>query len=121
MNMLSGWFHVVVHICRPSSSMAIISIISTGTATFIASMLLTGEELYREKMGQTRSFTASPVASDGNLFIVDDEGTVYVVKAGPTYELVGTSELGGISMTAPALTDGIIFFRTVDKLIAVGK
>ena len=82
---------------------------------------LTGEELYREKMGQTRSFTASPVASDGNLFIVDDEGTVYVVKAGPTYELVGTSELGGISMTAPALTDGIIFFRTVDKLIAVGK
>ena len=82
---------------------------------------LTGVEIYREKLGQARSFTASPVASDGRIFIIDDEGTVYTVKAGPVFELLETSELGGISMTAPSITDGIIYFRTVDKLIAVGK
>ena len=62
-----------------------------------------------------------PVASDGRINLVDDDGTVYVVKAGPSYELISTSEPGGVSMTAPALTDGIIFFRTVDKLVSVGK
>ena len=82
---------------------------------------LTGEDIYREKLGQARSFTASPVASDGRLFIVDDEGTVYTVKAGAGFEIIATSELGGISMTAPSITDGIIYYRTVDRLIAVGK
>ena len=82
---------------------------------------LTGAELYRQKLGGTRSFTASPVASDGKVYMVDDDGTVYVLKSGPSYELIATSELGGISMTVPAITDGMIYFRTVDKLIAIGK
>lgn len=82
---------------------------------------LTGEEIYRQKLGDTRSFTASPVASDGRLWAVDDEGTVYVVKTGREFELLSTSELGGISMTAPSITDGMIYFRTVDRLIAVGR
>ncbi|MBE0674993.1 MAG: PQQ-like beta-propeller repeat protein, partial [Bacteroidales bacterium] len=82
---------------------------------------LTGEEIYRQKIGETRSFTASPVASDGKIWVVDDEGTVYIIKAGREYELLATAELGGISMTVPAITDGMIFFRTVNKLIAVGK
>lgn len=82
---------------------------------------LTGEEIYRQKLGDARSFTASPVASDGRVYLVDDEGTVYTVKSGRTYELIATSELGGISMTVPAITDGMIYFRTVEKLIAVGR
>jgi outer membrane protein assembly factor BamB len=82
---------------------------------------LTGEELYKQKLGGARSFTASPVASDGRVYMVDDEGTVYVLKSGRSYELIATSELGGISMTVPAITEGMIYFRTVDKLIAIGK
>lgn len=82
---------------------------------------LTGTEIYRQKLGEVRSFTASPVASDGKIFAVDDMGTVYVIKAGKTFELISTSELGEISMTVPAITDGIIYYRTVNKLIAVGK
>jgi outer membrane protein assembly factor BamB len=82
---------------------------------------LTGAEIYRQKLGGARSFTASPVASDGKVFMVDDEGTVYTLKSGRAFELIATSELGGISMTVPAITDGMIYFRTVDKLIAIGK
>lgn len=81
---------------------------------------LTGEEVGRIKLGETRSFTASPVASDGNIWAVDDMGTVYVVKAGREPEVIATSELGDVSMTVPAMTKGMIFFRTVDRLIAVG-
>lgn len=82
---------------------------------------LTGEEAGRIKLGDTRSFTASPVASDGNIWAVDDMGTVYVVKAGREPELMASSELGGVSMTVPAITNGMIFFRTIDMLIAVGR
>lgn len=82
---------------------------------------VTGEEVSRIKLGDTRSFTASPVASDGNIWAVDDMGTVYVVKAGREPEVIATSELGGVSMTVPAITNGMIFFRTVDRLIAVGR
>jgi len=81
---------------------------------------LTGAEIYKQKLGDVRSFTSSPVASDGKLYIVDDEGTVYVVKTGRVFELIATSELGEISMTVPAITDGMIYFRTVNKLVAVG-
>ena len=82
---------------------------------------LTGAEIYKQKLGDVRSFTSSPVASDGKLYIVDDEGTVYVVKTGRVFELIATSELGEISMTVPAITDGMIYFRTVNKLVAVGS
>jgi outer membrane protein assembly factor BamB len=81
----------------------------------------TGTEIYKQKLGDVRSFTASPVASDGKIFMVDDMGTVYVIKAGKSFELISTSELGEICMTVPAITDRMIYYRTVNKLIAVGE
>jgi hypothetical protein len=46
---------------------------------------------------------------------------VYILKAGPAYELLAENDLGEICMATPAITDGIIFFRTVNHLIAVAK
>ena len=81
----------------------------------------TGEELYSEKLGDTKSFTASPVASDGKIYIADDEGTVYVLQAGDTFKLLATNLLNDICMTAPAITDNIIYFRTQKYLVAISK
>lgn len=82
---------------------------------------LTGKEIYNAKLGKADSFIASPVASDGRIYIVDEEGTVYIVKAGDTFELLGEIPMNDICMTAPAITDGMIFFRTQNSLFAVGK
>jgi outer membrane protein assembly factor BamB len=82
---------------------------------------LTGKEVYNAKLGKTRSFIASPVASDGKIYIVDEEGTLYIIKDGDTFEQLAEIPLDDICMTAPAITDGIIFFRTQHYLIAVGK
>ncbi len=35
----------------------------------------TGKEIYNAKLGKSKSFIASPVASDGRIYIVDEEGT----------------------------------------------
>jgi len=44
---------------------------------------------------------------------------VYILKAGPAYELLAQNDLGEICMATPAITEGIIFFRTINQLIAV--
>ena len=82
---------------------------------------LTGKEIYDAKLGQTRSFIASPVASDGKIYIVDEEGIIYIIQDGDTFKLLAEIPLNEICMTAPAITDGIIFFRTQKHLIAAGK
>lgn len=82
---------------------------------------LTGKEIYDAKLGQTRSFIASPVASDGRIYIVDEEGIIYIIQDGDTFKLLAEIPLNEICMTAPAITDGMIFFRTQNHLIAVGK
>ncbi len=82
---------------------------------------LTGKEIYNEKLGNSKSFIASPVASDGRIYIVDEEGTVYIIQDGDRFKLLAEIPLGDICLTAPSITDGMIFFRTQKYLIAVGK
>src|SRR5688572_9853404 len=44
----------------------------------------TGERVYQERLGGTGgAFTASPVASDGKIYLSSEDGDVFVVKAGP--------------------------------------
>jgi len=82
---------------------------------------LTGKEIFNGKFGSTKSFIASPVASDGRIYIVDEEGTVYILKDGDKFETLSTIPLNDICLTAPAITDGMIIFRTQKYLWAVGK
>lgn len=81
----------------------------------------TGEEIYKETLKMGMSFTACPVASDGKIYISDDEGMVYVIQAGKEFKLLSKNPLGDICMTTPAITNNIIYFRTMKYLIAISK
>lgn len=81
----------------------------------------TGDRIYRNKLGRVESFTASPVIADGKLYISDDEGTVYIVRTGTEFKVLNTFSLGDICMTSPAISRGIMIFRTQHNLIAIGK
>ncbi|MFH1000874.1 MAG: PQQ-binding-like beta-propeller repeat protein [Bacteroidota bacterium] len=80
-----------------------------------------GELIYKEKLGEVKSFTASAVAADGKIYIPDDDGNVYIVQAGKVFKLIATYPLNDICMVSPSITENIIFFRTQSKLIAVAK
>lgn len=82
---------------------------------------LTGKEIYNAKLGVSKSFIASPVASDGKIYIVDEEGTVYIISDEQSFRQIAEIPISDICMTAPAITDGMIFFRTQNFLFAVGK
>jgi outer membrane protein assembly factor BamB len=80
----------------------------------------TGKVLYNAKLGNAQSFIASPVASDGKIYIIDERGTIYIIGDGITFNKLAEIPLNDICLTAPSITDGMIFFRTQKYLIAVG-
>ena len=81
----------------------------------------TGEMLYGARVGAGGTFTASPVAADGRLFIATEEGDVFVVRAGPRYELLATNAMGEVVMATPAISDGLLLVRTLKNLYGLGE
>jgi outer membrane protein assembly factor BamB len=79
----------------------------------------TGERLYQERVAGGGSFSASLVAADGKLYLSSEDGDVFVVKAGPKYELLSTNRVGQVLMATPAISDGTIFIRGLTDVIAI--
>ena len=80
----------------------------------------TGERVYQERLGGTGgSFSASLVAADGKIYATSEDGDVFVVKAGPTYELLSKNVVGEVLMATPAISDGLIIFRGLKHVIAI--
>jgi len=75
--------------------------------------------LIYENMVDPSSFIASPVASDGRIYMVSEAGDLYIVRAGREYNLLKTIPLGEVSLVTPGISEGILIFRTAHKLIAV--
>lgn len=81
----------------------------------------TGERKYQQRLAEGRTgFTASPVAADGKIYFTSEDGDIYVVKAGPTFELLSKNAMGEVCMATPAISEGVLFFRTRGHLVAVG-
>jgi outer membrane protein assembly factor BamB len=80
----------------------------------------TGVRQYQGRLADGKTgFSASPVASNGRIYFTSEEGDVYVIKAGPTFEQLAVNPLGEVAMATPAISEGIMFFRTRGQLIAV--
>jgi outer membrane protein assembly factor BamB len=82
----------------------------------------TGEMSFNERVGSgSEGFTASPVSDGRHLYITSEVGNVYVADVGTTLSMVATNTLGETCMASPAISDGTLFFRAREHLIAVGK
>jgi outer membrane protein assembly factor BamB len=81
--------------------------------------LATGEQIYQKRLGTGGSFSASPVAADGKIYCSNEDGDVYVIKAGPEYEELAKNSIGEILMATPAISDGLIIFRGVKNVVAI--
>jgi len=82
----------------------------------------TGTRHYQARLGDGKTgFSASAVASSGRLYFTSEDGDVYVVKAGPVYELLSTNPLGEVAMATPAISEGAMIFRTRNHLLAIGS
>jgi hypothetical protein len=79
-----------------------------------------GKVLYQERAHQ-HLHRASPVFADGKIYLLARDGTATVVKAGPSFEVLGTNELGEAASASLAVSHGRIYLRSFDALYAIGK
>jgi outer membrane protein assembly factor BamB len=81
----------------------------------------TGRNFFKERIGGGgQGFTPSIVAADGKVYVTSETGNVYVVPVGEKFSVLATNNLGDLCMATPAISEGTIFFRTRQSLIAVG-
>ncbi|HUN82028.1 MAG TPA: PQQ-binding-like beta-propeller repeat protein [Phycisphaerae bacterium] len=81
----------------------------------------TGQQKYQQRLGNGSSgFTASAVCCNDKLYFTSEDGDIYVVQAGPEFKQIEKNSMGDVCMATPAISDGVIFFRTQKRLIAVG-
>ena len=78
---------------------------------------------YREVLSGTRGFgfSASPVAADGKLYLPNETGEVFVVEAAPEFKLLAMNRMGEICMATPAVSEGVLYFRTRSHLVAISE
>jgi outer membrane protein assembly factor BamB len=80
-----------------------------------------GELMYKVNLGVSGGVTASGVVSEAKLYFTAENGEVFVVEAGPEYNLLSKNSMGDLCMATPAISDGILFFRTRSYVVAVSE
>jgi outer membrane protein assembly factor BamB/protein tyrosine phosphatase (PTP) superfamily phosphohydrolase (DUF442 family) len=94
----------------------------SNNGTFDAYNLKTGEEIYRQRLPTVGSgFSASPVASDGKIYLSNEDGEILVVSAGEKFNHIATNSMGELLMATPALSDGVMYVRSAASLFAIGR
>ena len=67
------------------------------------------------------TYSSSPLLADGKIYSTNEEGTTTVIKAGPTFEVLGTSRLDSHTLASPVAVDDQIFIRTDEYLYCLKK
>jgi outer membrane protein assembly factor BamB len=79
----------------------------------------TGERVWRERLGGI--YTASPIAGDGRIYLFGEGGETIVLKAGRAPQVIARNRLEGRVLASPAVSEGRLFIRTDDQLVAIRR
>ena len=89
---------------------------------FDAYELESGEEIYRSRVPHLGSgFSASPVGADGKIYLSNEDGDMLVIAAGREFVHLATNPMGELLMATPALSEGVLYVRSVNSLFAIGR
>jgi outer membrane protein assembly factor BamB len=83
--------------------------------------LKTGQLYFEERLsGGKQGFSASPVIAGKHLYFTGEQGEVFVLPTTNKFSVVATNQLDGIALATPAISEGVLYFRTTEKLLAIG-
>jgi outer membrane protein assembly factor BamB len=80
----------------------------------------TGKEIYRQRLGGSGGYSASPVAADGRIYFTSEAGEIRVVKAGPDFQLLAVNKMDEPCMATPAIANGMLLVRSQHHIYAIG-
>jgi outer membrane protein assembly factor BamB len=81
----------------------------------------TGERAYRGRVGTGGAFSASPIAADGRLYFANEDGQVFVARAGREYVEIKRNDMQEPITATPALSDGLLVVRTIRAVYGIGE
>jgi outer membrane protein assembly factor BamB len=109
------------YMCTPIVYRGILYVV-THNGVLTAYDAKTGAKYFTQRLADGSSaFTSSPVAADGKVYFASEDGRVFVLKAGKTYELAATNEMGASTLATPAFSEGVMFWRTQAEVVAIGS
>jgi len=77
-----------------------------------------GKILWQERMGEHH---ASLVSADNNVYFLNDNGEMHIVKASGKYELLAKNDLGQKTFASPAISHGQLFLRGDKHLFCISS
>lgn len=81
-----------------------------------------GETVWMKKrIRNLGNYYASPIAGDGKIYVMGENGFLVVLQQGPELEVLAKNDMGGSCIATPAIADGRIFVRTLNQLHCFSK
>lgn len=72
----------------------------------------TGQTVWRDELPKaSSSFYASPMVADGKLYAAREDGTVFVARVNPSFELLAQNEMGERVIASPVAVGDRLFIR----------
>ena len=83
----------------------------------------TGKTYYhQQRLPNPYQFKASPVGSEGRLYLASEQGDVIVLKMGEEYEVVAVNSMPDhFFISSPVIVDNQLFLRSQDALYCIGE
>jgi outer membrane protein assembly factor BamB len=79
----------------------------------------TGKIIWSERL--EGNFAASPLAADGKIYVVSEEGITTVLQAGAEAKVLATNTLADTILACPVASGGAIFLRSDKHLYCIAK
>ena len=82
-----------------------------------------GAELWKARLGG--NYSASPVAANGLIYALAENGTTTVIKPGTAHEIIAKNKVDAPSgesfRSSMAISNGQLLFRSNKRLYCIGK
>jgi outer membrane protein assembly factor BamB len=88
---------------------------------FVVHDARSGKPVYKARLSAGGTCTGSPVAANGKIYQGTEEGTLYVLDAGPEHAELAVHEFGAPLMATPAISEGLLIVRMPEELIALQR
>jgi len=105
-------------ICSPVSNGKLIFLLTT-EGTLTCYKVTDGSRLWENDLG--KNFLASPSLVGDRLYLLSEQGVMFIVEAGTEYKELARCELGESCCASPAFADGRIYIRGTENLYCIGR
>lgn len=78
----------------------------------------TGKIVWLRRLGG--AYSASPVLTDGRIYVLSEEGVTLVLRPGPQYDEVARNSIGETCLASMAVSQGHFYIRSSEHLYSIG-